>query len=69
MQADIRTNWLSGNAFVIAAVGLRFKSWAGQIGYSVANSLLLLKYFFERSCFAGCNDVEIGPANYVQASA
>ena len=29
--------WSSGNAFVFGAGGLRFKSWAGQIGHSVAN--------------------------------
>ena len=31
-------SWSSGNAFVSGAGGLRFKSQAGQIGHSVANS-------------------------------
>ena len=39
-------------AFVSGAGGLRFESRAGQIGHSVANVLLTLRYFFEGSCVA-----------------
>ena len=44
--------WLSGNAFVSGAEGLRFKSLAGQIGHSVANGSPPLRHFFERSYVA-----------------
>ena len=44
-------SWLSGNAFVSGAGGLKFKSRAGQIGHSVANGSPPL-YFFEKSCVA-----------------
>ena len=44
--------WSSGNAFVSGAGDLRFKSWACQIGHSVANGSLPLQHFFERSCVA-----------------
>ena len=42
-------SWLSCNAFVSGAEGLRFKSWAGQIGHSVINCLPPLQYFFDWS--------------------
>ena len=45
-------NGPSGNAFVSRAGGLRFKSRAGQIRYSVANDWQLLQRFFEKSCVA-----------------
>ena len=55
-------SWSSGNAFVSGAGGLGFKSRAGQIGHSVANSSPLLQHFFERrSCVPGRNDVEMVP--------
>ena len=44
--------WLSGNAFVSGAEGLRFKSRPGQIGRSVANGLPPLRHFFKQSCVA-----------------
>ena len=57
-------------AFVSGAGGLRFKSWAGQIVYSVANDSPLLQHFFEWSCVAHRrNDAEMGPANSFHASA
>ena len=45
--------WSSGNAFVSGAASLRLKSWASQIGHSVANRPQCgtpLQYSFERSC-------------------
>ena len=51
----------SDNAFVNAAGGLRFKSWAGQIEHSVANDSPPQQHFFERSCVAERNDAEMGP--------
>ena len=44
--------WLSGNAFIFGAGGLRFKSWAGQIEHSVANGSPPLRHFFKRSYVA-----------------
>ena len=49
---NIPASWSSGNAFVSGAGGLRFKSRAGQIGHSVADSSPPLRHFFERSCVA-----------------
>ena len=34
---SLLASWSSGNAFVSGAGSLRFKSWAGQVGHSVAN--------------------------------
>ena len=62
-------SWSSGNTFVSGAGGVRFKSRAGQVGHSVANGSQLLQHFFERSCAAGHNDVEISHANLLHASA
>ena len=45
-------SWMSGNAFVTGAEGLRFKFQAGQIGHSTANGWPPLHHFFERSCVA-----------------
>ena len=42
----VPANCSSGNVFVSGAVGLRFKSRAGQIGFSVANGSPSLQYFF-----------------------
>ena len=42
----------SDNAFVSRVGGLRFKSWAGQIGHSVANGSPPQQHFFGRSCVA-----------------
>ena len=42
-------SWSSGNVFVSGAKGLRFESRTGQIGLIVANSLLPLLHFLERS--------------------
>ena len=49
--------------FVSGLGGLRFKSQAGQIEHSVANSLPQLQHFLKRICVA-CrrNDSEMGPA-------
>ena len=59
----IETNsWSSGQPFVSEAGSLRFNSWAGQIGHSVANGLPPLRRFFERSSVAHRrNDAEMGP--------
>ena len=63
-------SWSSGHAFVSGAGGPWFKSRAAQIGQSVANALPSLRHFFERSCVARRrNDVEMGPANSLHASA
>ena len=63
-------SWSSGNAFVSGAGGLRFKSRAGQIAHSVANGSPPLPYFFDWSCGARRrNDAEMGPANFLHASA
>ena len=40
-------------AFVSGVGGMRFKSRAGQIGFSVANGSPPLKQFFEKSSLAG----------------
>ena len=57
-------SWSSGNAFVSGVWGLRFKSRAGQIGHSVANSSPPLRHFLEWSCVAHRrNDAEMSPAN------
>ena len=65
-QFCLPTCWSSANAFVSGLYrvrnafvhidsgleGLRFKSWAGQIRRSAANSSPTLRHFFERSCVA-----------------
>ena len=64
--------WLSINAFLFEAGSRRFKSWAGQIGHNVANGLLPLRHFFEKDVLpagASRNDVVMGPANSLHASA
>ena len=43
-------SWSSGNALISGAGGLRFKSWTGQIGHSVANGSPPLQHLLERSC-------------------
>ena len=58
-------SWLSGNAFVSGARGLRFKSRAGQIGHSVANGSPPLRHFFERSCVARAQWRGDGPRQLV----
>ena len=61
---------VGGNAFGSGAGGLRFKSWAGQIGHSVSNNSPPLQHFLERNCIASrCNDAEMGSANSLHASA
>ena len=63
-------SWLSGNAVVFGAVGLKLKSRADQFGHSVANDSPPLPHFFERSCVARRrNDVEMGTANSLHTSA
>ena len=42
--------WLSVNAFVSGAGGLRFESEAGRIGHRIAYCSLPLRHFFEWSC-------------------
>ena len=49
---QLPASWSSGNAFLSGGGCLRFKSWAGQIGHSVANGSLQLRHFVEESCFA-----------------
>ena len=66
------TSWSSGNYFASGAGGLRFKSWVGQIGRSVANSSPPLQHFFERSCVVRaqwCGLVEMDPENSLHSSA
>ena len=56
------------NGFVSGAGSLRFESWAGQIGHSVANRSPPLRHYFERSYVARWrNHAEIGPANSLHA--
>ena len=45
--------------------GLWFKSRAGKIGYSVANGLPPLQYFFEWSCVAWAQSHGDGPCKIV----
>ena len=62
--------WSSDNAFVSRAGGLRFKSWAGQSGRSVANCSTPLQSLFERRCVAHRrNDAKKDPVNSSHASA
>ena len=61
--------WLSGNAFVSGAVGLRFKSRAVQVEHSVANDSSLQRHFSKEAVLPGRNDAEVGPANSLHASA
>ena len=50
-----------GNAFVSETGGLRLKSWANQIGHSIANGSPPQRHFLERSCVAcNRNDLEMG---------
>ena len=51
-EVQIPASWSSGNAFVSGAGGQRFKSRAGQIGHSVANSSPPLQHFFKKGCVA-----------------
>ena len=60
----VLASWSSCNAFIFVAEGLRFKSWAGQIKHSVANSSPLRDIFSKGAMFvAWCKDTEMGPAN------
>ena len=73
------TGWSSANAFVSGlyrvrnafvhiysgAESLRFKSWAGQIRRSAANSSPTLPHFFERSCVARAQWCGDGPCKLV----
>ena len=59
----------SSNAFVSGAVGLRFKSRAGQIKPSVTNGSPTLQHFFEKSCVAQAQWRGDGPTNSLHASA
>ena len=62
--------WSHGNAFDSEAVGLRFKSWTGQIGLRVANSSPPLRRFFEsEAVLPGRNDAEMGLAYLLKALA
>ena len=54
LQILLPACWSSGNTFVSGAGGPRFKSRAGQIKHSVAHRR---------------NDAEVGPANWLHASA
>ena len=62
-------SWLSGNAFVFEAGGLRFKFPAGQIGHRVANGLPPLRISSKEAVLPGHNDAEMGLANSLHASA
>ena len=42
-------SWSGGNAFVLNAESLRFKSRAGQIAHSVTNGLTPLRHFYKKS--------------------
>ena len=63
----------SGNAFVSGTGGLRFKSRASQIGYSVANGLPTTCHRCDISLngavLPGRNDAIMGPANSLHALA
>ena len=52
---SICTSCLIGKAVITKAGGLRFKSYIGQIGHSVANSSPLLRQFFKRNCVVRLN--------------
>ena len=58
-------SWSSGKAFVSGVGGLRFKSRAGLIGYSVARCDISLK----EAELLWCNDAVMGPTNSLHASA
>ena len=53
------------DALVSGARGLRFKSRAGQIGHSVANSSPPLQHFFKQSCVARAQRTGDGPCQLV----
>ena len=60
-------SWSRGEAFVSGAGGPRFKSQAGQIKHTAANSLPLLQHFFERSRVARRRNDAMGAANSLHA--
>ena len=60
------TNCIETCKKISKAGGLRLKSRAGQIGYSVAKGLPPLQHFFERNCVARRrNDAEMGPRELI----
>ena len=62
--------WSSGNAFVFGAGGLRFKSWAGQIGHKMLPTAhRCCDISSKGAMLPGCNDVEMGPTNSLHVSA
>ena len=58
-------SYCSGNMFVSGVGGLKFKSWASQIGHSAANGLPPLQHFFDRSCVARAQRRGDGPHQLV----
>ena len=54
----IQASWSSGNVFVSAAEGPKFKCRAGQFEHSVANG-----NFIKGAMLPERNDAEIDPAN------
>ena len=54
---------------VYGAGGLRFESWASQIGHRVASGLPLLQHSLEGTVLPGRNNTEMGPINSLHASA
>ena len=63
------TSWSSGNTFAYDTEGIKLKSWASQIGQSVANDSPPLQHFFNGSCVAWSNVAKMGLANSLLASA
>ena len=56
-------SWLSVNAFVSEAEGLRFKSQAGQTAHNVANASPRCNISPKGAVLPGRNDLEMGSAN------
>ena len=63
LHSAVQASKSSSNLFVSGAEGMKFKSRASQIGYSVANGSPLLRYFFKRTRTARAQNAEIGLAN------
>ena len=61
--------WSNGNAFVSGAGGMRFKSQAGQMGHSVANTHPRCNISSKRAVLPERNDAKVDRANSLHASA
>ena len=55
--------------FISGVGGPQFKSWASQIGHSVANVSLPLRHFFKRDMLCRHNDANMDPTNLLHALA